>query len=193
MQPTPPNYSSSVTFLDSWWKKKVKKINAAESKILSFFSLFCTFFLPAKKTDVYPQCNCRQFSERSRCITLVAATVASSLEQRWRGLVSSLPCNFTPPDFFFFFPPNLQSSDPNDADSSDITWGNSPHFTQLPLETQKALFSWFSHMLLELSSTWKHTAPWARIPFSLWPRGAVSVVTGWLFMSDLIPSVAMVA
>lgn len=76
---------------------------------------YCLFFLYSahspslpKKTDVYPQCNCRQFSERSRCITLVAATVASSLEQRWRGLVSSLPCNSTPPDFYlfilFFFP-----------------------------------------------------------------------------------------
>lgn len=75
---------TSITLLDSWWKQKVEII-AAESMTVSkllFFS-FHAFFLLAKKHWHLPtmQLDYWQFSQRFRCVILVAATVALSTEE----------------------------------------------------------------------------------------------------------------
>lgn len=47
----------------------------------------------------------------------------------------------------------LLSSAPTDTDSSDITWDSLSDFIQLPLETQKALYYFFTHVVV--LNTWK--------------------------------------
>ncbi len=79
-----------------------------------------------------------QVGQRLGCVMLIAANVVCSKDEEW-----------------------AESSAPTDADSSGITWGHLSleDVTQLPLETLKALYYFFTHAV-ELPNTCKHTLMW---------------------------------
>lgn len=94
---------------------------AAETEMSSFWyhtlSLLCQHLVPTWPTNL---------SQRFGCVMLEVANVASSPPAEMSVLQRSGKLT------------NVQSSAPSDADSTDITWGHSSDFTQLPLETVKA-------------------------------------------------------
>ena len=94
---------------------------------ISAFLSHAFFFIGKTCRLRYPQCNLTADSS-ARDSVCYASSGQCSLEQRWgagyRGLVSSLLPNSTPPDLF----QTCILQPRTDADSSDITWGNSLYF-----------------------------------------------------------------
>ncbi len=118
--------------------------------MLTYF-LFHAFCLV--KPEAYITHNATQTATVQLAIRVCYATIGKcSLKQRWgagyRGLIRSVQSNATATDLFHF-----KTSDPTNADSSDITWGILSDFTQ------KHLYNFFTYAVV-LPKTCKQTLMW---------------------------------
>lgn len=84
------------------------------------------------------------------------------------------------PSSWLFFPPPLAWSLELPTQVTSLG-GNSPHFTQLPLETGKGFirFSFVPHMLVELPDTF-FLVIWVKVPFNAPSSVASDIVTTYL-------------